>query len=132
MPGRGRLTGLPGALLLGERTEGRLRYIGSVGTGWSERERAALAGLLSVAAVASCPLTPVPRIAGAHWVLPRLVGEVTYTSRTRVGYLRHPSWHRLRPDLAPGTWRERPGDAGTAPETAGPAASGRRRPVQGR
>ncbi|WP_406131667.1 ATP-dependent DNA ligase [Streptomyces sp. NBC_00989] len=102
VPGRGRLTGLPGALLLGERTEGRLRYIGSVGTGWSERERAALAGLLSVAAVASCPFTPVPRIAGAHWVLPRLVGEVTYASRTRAGYLRHPSWHRLRPDLAPG------------------------------
>ncbi|MFJ8057836.1 ATP-dependent DNA ligase [Streptomyces sp. NPDC096142] len=100
-PGRGRLTGLPGALLLGQRHEGRLRYVGSVGTGWSERERADLSALLSVAATTDCPFTPVPLITGAHWVLPRLVGEVTYATRTRAGYLRHPSWHRLRPDLAP-------------------------------
>ncbi|MEV4999104.1 ATP-dependent DNA ligase [Streptomyces niveus] len=101
VPGRGRLAGLPGALLLGERAQGRLRYIGSVGTGWSERERADLARLLSVAAISTCPFTPAPRITGARWVLPRLVGEITHTSRTRAGYLRHPSWHRLRPDLAP-------------------------------
>ncbi|MEU4032387.1 hypothetical protein [Streptomyces anulatus] len=32
---------------------------------------------------------------------PRLVGEVRYSTRTRTGRLRHPSWHRLRPDLSP-------------------------------
>ncbi len=101
MPGKGRLTGLPGALLLGQRHEGRLRYIGNVGTGWSERERAELSALLRVAATTDCPFTPVPPVTGAHWVLPRLVSEVTYATRTRAGYLRHPSWHRLRPDLAP-------------------------------
>ncbi|MGW2658633.1 hypothetical protein ACWC1D_33910 [Streptomyces sp. NPDC001478] len=26
---------------------------------------------------------------------------MTYSTRTRAGHLRHPSWHRLRPDLAP-------------------------------
>ncbi|WP_328686645.1 ATP dependent DNA ligase [Streptomyces sp. NBC_00343] len=57
VPGRGRLSGLPGALLLGQRTGGRLRYIGSVGTGWSERERDGLARLLTFAAVTSCPFT---------------------------------------------------------------------------
>lgn len=101
VPGTGRLAGLPGAVLVGERQEGRLRYIGTVGTGWSVRERAALGELLHVAAIDVCPFTPVPSIAGARWVLPRLVGEVRYTGRTRAGYLRHPSWHRLRPDLAP-------------------------------
>ncbi|MFJ8141281.1 ATP-dependent DNA ligase [Streptomyces sp. NPDC096013] len=101
MPGKGRLAGLPGALLLGQRYEGRLRYIGNVGTGWSERERAELAALLRVAASPDCPFTPVPPVTGAHWVLPRLVSEVTYATRTQAGYLRHPSWHRLRPDLAP-------------------------------
>ncbi|AQU70261.1 ATP-dependent DNA ligase [Streptomyces niveus] len=101
VPGRGRLAGLPGALLIGQRAEGRLRYIESVGTGWSERERTDLARLLSVAVITDCPFTPAPRIVGARWVLPRLVGEITYTSRTRAGYLRHPSWHRLRPGLAP-------------------------------
>lgn len=36
---------------------------------------------------------------GARWVEPRLVGEVRYTTRTKAGRLRQPSWHRLRPDL---------------------------------
>ncbi|HET6859950.1 MAG TPA: non-homologous end-joining DNA ligase [Streptomyces sp.] len=100
VPGRGRLTGQFGALLLGQREEGALRYIGSVGTGWSERERSVLTDLLRVAAIDSCPFSTVPPVAGAHWVLPRLVGEVRYAVRTRAGLLRHPSWHRLRPDLA--------------------------------
>ncbi|MFF3129697.1 non-homologous end-joining DNA ligase [Streptomyces sp. NPDC057908] len=101
VPGRGRLAGLPGALLVGERREGALRYAGSVGTGWSDTERTALACLLQVAAIDACPFDEVPGVAGARWVLPRLVGEVRYATRTRAGRLRHPSWHRLRPDLAP-------------------------------
>jgi bifunctional non-homologous end joining protein LigD len=34
----------------------------------------------------------------AHWVTPRLVGEVSYAERTGDGRLRHPSWRGLRPD----------------------------------
>src|SRR4051794_33140189 len=49
LPGKGRLTGLPGAVLVGQRTAGRLRYVGGVGTGWSEAERADLALLLRAA-----------------------------------------------------------------------------------
>ncbi|MFJ7201090.1 MULTISPECIES: ATP-dependent DNA ligase [unclassified Streptomyces] len=101
VPGRGRLAGLPGALLVGERHSGGLRYVGSVGTGWSDTERLTLAGLLEAAAIDECPFDKVPHVAGARWVLPRLVGEVRYATRTRAGLLRHPSWHRLRPDLAP-------------------------------
>ncbi|WP_443064032.1 ATP-dependent DNA ligase [Streptomyces sp. NBC_00376] len=101
VPGRGRLTGLPGALLVGEAHAGGLRYVGSVGTGWSDTERTTLAELLRVAAIDECPFDNAPGVAGARWVLPRLVGEVRYTSRTRAGLLRQPSWHRLRPDLAP-------------------------------
>ncbi|MEU1853854.1 ATP-dependent DNA ligase [Streptomyces sp. NPDC019990] len=100
-PGKGRLTGLPGAVLAGQRAAGRLRYVGSVGTGWSEAERAELAGLLRAAAADVCPFHPAPRVPGAHWVVPRLVGEVRYSTRTRDGRLRQPSWLRLRPDLAP-------------------------------
>ncbi|MET4670401.1 ATP-dependent DNA ligase [Streptomyces sp. PvR018] len=101
VPGRGRLAGLPGAVLVGERHGGRLHYAGSVGTGWNQSERARLAELLHVAAIGTCPFAEVPPVAGARWVLPRLVGEVRYTTRTRAGRLRHPSWHRLRTDLAP-------------------------------
>ncbi|WP_229816351.1 ATP-dependent DNA ligase [Streptomyces lucensis] len=101
LPGRGRLTGLPGAVLAGQRAGGRLRYVGGVGTGWSEAERTELAGLLRAIASDRCPFDPVPRVAGAQWVLPRLVGEVAYSTRTRSGMLRQPSWLRLRPDLTP-------------------------------
>nr|BFD86484.1 ATP-dependent DNA ligase [Streptomyces sp. Xyl84] len=101
LPGKGRLTGLPGAVLVGQRGGGRLRYVGSVGTGWSEAERTELAGLLAALATPVCPFAPVPAARGAHWVLPRLVGEVRYSVRTRAGMLRQPSWLRLRPDLAP-------------------------------
>lgn len=100
LPGKGRLTGLPGAVLVGQRGGGRLRYVGSVGTGWSEAERTRLAELLRTAATDTCPFDPAPRVTGAHWVLPRLVGEVRYSTRTRAGLLRQPSWLRLRPDLA--------------------------------
>ncbi|MEV7794629.1 ATP-dependent DNA ligase [Streptomyces sp. NPDC087512] len=101
LPGRGRLTGLPGAVLVGQRAGGRLRYVGGVGTGWSETERTELAALLRAAATDVCPFDPVPRLPGARWVVPRLVGEVRYSTRTREGMLRQPSWLRLRPDLAP-------------------------------
>lgn len=102
LPGKGRLVGLPGAVLVGQRdTAGRLRYVGGVGTGWSEAERTELARLLEDAASGRCPFDPVPRIPDARWVLPRLVGEVNYSTRTRAGLLRQPSWLRLRPDLTP-------------------------------
>ncbi|GLX52981.1 ATP-dependent DNA ligase [Streptomyces hygroscopicus subsp. hygroscopicus] len=102
LPGKGRLTGLPGAVLVGQRdADGRLRYVGGVGTGWSEAERTRLADLLADMASERCPFVPAPRVPGARWVLPRLVGEVGYSTRTRSGMLRQPSWLRLRPDLAP-------------------------------
>ncbi|MFI5555857.1 non-homologous end-joining DNA ligase [Streptomyces sp. NPDC051738] len=101
LPGKGRLTGLPGSVLVGQRAAGRLRYVGNVGTGWSESERTQLAELLRASETDSCPFDPVPRVPGAHWVRPRLVGEVRYSVRTRSGLLRQPSWLRLRPDLTP-------------------------------
>ena len=101
LPGKGRLTGLPGAVLVGQRAAGRLRYVGSVGTGWSEAERSQLAELLRVSETDTCPFDPDPRVPGAHWVRPRLVGEVRYSVRTRSGLLRQPSWLRLRLDVPP-------------------------------
>ncbi|WP_455569065.1 ATP-dependent DNA ligase [Streptomyces griseoruber] len=101
-PGKGRLTGLPGAVLVGQRSgTGALRYVGSVGTGWSEAERTELAALLRAEVAEVCPFDPVPPAPGAHWVAPRLVGEVRYSTRTRAGLLRQPSWLRLRTDLTP-------------------------------
>ncbi|MFJ4624649.1 ATP-dependent DNA ligase [Streptomyces sp. NPDC088812] len=114
LPGKGRLTGLPGALLAGQRAGRDLRYVGSVGTGWSEAERGELAALLRTLTTDVCPFTPVPRAPGAHWVLPRLVGEIRFSTRTRAGMLRQPSWLRLRTDLTP---EESAADLPDAPES---------------
>lgn len=91
VPGRVRLTGLPGALLVGEAHEGGLRDVGSVGTGWSDTERTTLAALLEVAGIDDCPFERAAGVNGARWVLPRMAGEARYTARTRAGLLRHPS-----------------------------------------
>ncbi|WP_420711012.1 hypothetical protein [Streptomyces sp. NRRL F-2580] len=77
------------------RQDGRLRYLGSVGTGWSDRERADLAHLLAVAAADECPFTPRTG---------RGRGQVGPATPCRGSQLRHPVWHRLRPELAPGPW----------------------------
>lgn len=101
IPGHGRLANLPGALLMGQPRPDGLQYVGSVGTGWTDADRTRLAAALADLAIRTCPFTEQPSVAGARWVTPYLVAEVRYTSRTRVGRLRHPSWHRLRPDLGP-------------------------------
>jgi bifunctional non-homologous end joining protein LigD len=46
------------------------------------------------------PFLAVPRADArhAHWVEPRLVGEVAFSEWTDDGRLRHPTWRGLRPD----------------------------------
>ena len=46
------------------------------------------------------PFLDVPRedARDAHWVTPKLVGEVSYGEVTGPGRLRHPVWRGLRPD----------------------------------
>lgn len=96
---RGAAAGVPGAVLVGVAGPTGLRYAGSVGSGMSEREQSELTAYFAVIARASSPFTDPVDVAGAHWVEPRLVAEVTATEWTRAGRLRHPVWQRLRPDL---------------------------------
>ncbi|GGY06054.1 non-homologous end-joining DNA ligase [Streptomyces hiroshimensis] len=97
--GRGALSGLPGAVLVGVEEPEGLRYAGSVGSGLSERERRDLARYLSVIPRADPPFAGPVDVPGAQWVEPRLVAEVVFSGWTASGRLRHPVWHRLRPDL---------------------------------
>ncbi|MER6190154.1 non-homologous end-joining DNA ligase [Streptomyces cyaneofuscatus] len=99
--GHGRLANLPGALLVGQPASGGLQFVGSVGTGWTDADRTRLATVLADLATTTCPFTERPTATGARWVTPCLVAEVRYTTWTQAGRLRHPSWHRLRPDLTP-------------------------------
>ncbi|MEV4870983.1 non-homologous end-joining DNA ligase [Streptomyces syringium] len=97
--GRGGLTGLPGAVLAGLWEPAGLRYVGSVGSGLSEYERRDLARYLEVVRRAASPFVNPVDVPGAHWVEPRLVAEVAFSGWTPAGRMRHPTWHRLRPDL---------------------------------
>jgi bifunctional non-homologous end joining protein LigD len=100
-PGKGRRAGTIGSLLLGLPDEGGLRYVGQVGTGFTQETLADLHSRLSRLARKSSPFTPdVPRpeARDANWVTPRLVGEVAFGEWTESRRLRHPSWRGLRPD----------------------------------
>ncbi|MFE9305975.1 ATP-dependent DNA ligase [Streptomyces sp. NPDC006856] len=101
LPGHGRLTNLPGALLMGQPRSGGLQFVGSVGTGWTDADRTRLAAVLTDLATETCPFAERPAVTGARWVEPHTVAEVRYTTRTQAGRLRQPAWHRLRPDLSP-------------------------------
>jgi bifunctional non-homologous end joining protein LigD len=104
-PGQGRRSGTIGALLLGIGGPDGLRYIGKVGTGFTEDMLADLKRRLDRHARATSPFTPdVPRADAreGRWVTPALVGEVAFSEWTSDGRLRHPAWRGLRPDKAPG------------------------------
>ena len=83
---------------------GRLRYLGMVGTGFTE---AALRKLGALSSRWPWPLrpfddvVPAPEARGAHWVRPELVGEVVYRVLTPDLRLRHTAWRGLRPDRDP-------------------------------
>ncbi|MDB5681967.1 MAG: ATP-dependent ligase [Sphingomonas bacterium] len=87
------------ALLLGVNEDGKLRYSGKVGTGFTQDLMNDLRGQLDRLARKS-PTVEAPRAAtrGAHWVTPKLVAEIAYTEVTPDGVLRHPSFLGLRGD----------------------------------
>lgn len=102
--GRGRRTGLPGALILGlpDPEAGLLRYVGHVGTGFTDRALDELQRLLAPLTRPASPFAgPVPDTASARWVDPVHVGEVRFRTWTTDRHLRHPSWRGLRPDRTP-------------------------------
>lgn len=102
-PGQGRRAGGIGSLLVGvPDDEGRLVYVGHVGTGFSARVLADLGRTLTPRT--SSPFAgTLPRevTRDAHWVEPDLVGEVAYAVWTAENRLRHPSWKGVRDDLEP-------------------------------
>jgi bifunctional non-homologous end joining protein LigD len=103
MPGKGRRNERVGALLVGVyQRDGRLRYAGRVGTGFSERELDRLGGMLTGLRRKSSPFAAgakPPR--GAIFCEPRLVAEIEFREWTQGGSLRQPSYKGLREDKAP-------------------------------
>jgi len=101
LPGDGRRAGGIGALLLGLPTaDGRLRFVGGVGTGFSDAELRRLEEALGPTATTTSPFTE--ELPGkAVFVTPTLVVDVAYRERTSGGILRHPSYKGTRVDKGP-------------------------------
>jgi bifunctional non-homologous end joining protein LigD len=103
--GQGGRSGTLGALLVGAIVEGQMRWIGQVGSGFTERMLENLMSQLAPIA-RDDPAIDDPHLAavkGATFVEPDLVCEVEYAEITKsTGKMRAPSFKGLRPDKTPG------------------------------
>ncbi|WP_240047605.1 DNA ligase D [Sphingomonas panacisoli] len=90
------------SLILGVNEDGRLRYAGKVGTGFTTDELFRLMEKMRPLAQKDATVeAPRAEVRGAHWLKPRLVAEIAFTEMTNEGTLRHPSYLGLREDKKP-------------------------------
>ena len=101
--GGGRRAGTLGSLILATREGGELRYVGNVGTGFSDKEIRSLMAKLKPLRRDTSPFNVVPKMPRVRkdevvWTEPELVAEVEYVEYTHDGRLRAPSYQGLRED----------------------------------
>ncbi len=88
-----------GALLIGFRKNGKLKYAGKVGTGYDREFLKKLSSRLKKIERSSSPFSDEKtQKLKAHWVRPSIVCEISFTEWTEDGKLRHPSFLGLRFD----------------------------------
>ena len=101
-PGKGRRDGMIGSLLLAVPSGTGWRYVGKVGTGFTDKMLVDLSAQLTPLETPSSPVTeqmpPGADVRAARWLRPDVVGEVVYSEITRHGTLRHPRWRGIRVD----------------------------------
>ncbi|WP_454056544.1 DNA ligase D [Cupriavidus sp. Marseille-Q8015] len=99
---KGSRSGL-GALLLGVHdAQGKLRYVGNVGTGFDTATLDSLRKQLDALPADATPFADLPRGVKGHWVRPKLVAEVSFGAWTQDGRIRHSVFHGLRTDKPAG------------------------------
>ncbi|MDB5230819.1 MAG: ligase, partial [Chitinophagaceae bacterium] len=98
------------ALLLGLNEGGEFRFIGPVGTGFSNQTQKEILEKLKPLVTKKCPFKEVPDYnkpsrfrpnppkAKVTWVKPEIVAEISYRELTKDGSIRHPSFKGLRED----------------------------------
>lgn len=98
------------ALLLGLYENGVFNFIGTVGTGFTDKFQTELLEKLKPLIIPNCPFSTVPAYnkpsrfrpnppkASVTWVKPELVAEISYRELTPDGAIRHPSFKGLRED----------------------------------
>jgi bifunctional non-homologous end joining protein LigD len=103
LPGEGRRAERIGALLMGYWTDdGRLRYAGRVGTGFTERTLNELGRKLKPLRRDDNPFDEAPKFPrNAVFVEPDLVADIEFREWTTEGVMRAPSFKGLRTDKNP-------------------------------
>ncbi len=99
-PGEGERSRYFGALALAAYRQGRLVFLGKVGTGFDEETMRVLSGRLARMETDRKPVDETPPYE-VRWVEPRLVCEVRYLELTDDLKLRAPAFLRLREDKPP-------------------------------
>ncbi len=101
------------SLLLGVNENGKLRYVGKVGTGFNEKTQKEMMESFKPLITDKSPFSvepdvnqpsrfrPNPPKATATWLKPELVCEVSYAEVTSDGVFRHPSFQGMRSDKKP-------------------------------
>ena len=88
-----------GALILGAYEDGKLEWVGNVGTGFDRKSLAALYARLEPLITKDCPFAERPKPdRGMTWVKPELVCQVKYANWTPDRHLRAPVYLGLRND----------------------------------
>jgi bifunctional non-homologous end joining protein LigD len=101
--GQGKRAGRFGSLVLGTYEDGKLRWVGNCGTGFTERDIDMLLAKLEPLRIDTPPFDVVPKMPKVRkddvvWVRPELVCEVEFAEWTHDGHLRAPSFQGLRED----------------------------------
>ena len=92
-----------GALVLGVHKDGKLRWVGNVGTGFDQKLLASIFARLEPLITKKCPFAERPKPdRGMTWVKPELVCQVRYASWTTDDRLRAPVFVGMRNDKAAG------------------------------
>jgi len=90
-----------GALLLGAYSDGRLRYVGKVGTGFAENTLTELHRKFAPYVTKTSPFSEPLKEKGATFLAPKLVAQISFGEWTSDGRLRQPVYLGLREDKDP-------------------------------
>ncbi|HSC77005.1 MAG TPA: non-homologous end-joining DNA ligase, partial [Candidatus Acidoferrales bacterium] len=91
-----------GALLLGLYADGALRFIGSVGTGFTAKSLKDILAQLKKLATKICPFDETPETKEkSYWTKPKLVARVHFAGWTQETRLRQPAFLGFRDDIDP-------------------------------